>query len=81
MRPLSRTAQQVLGAWACLGEYRNFTGSRDEVHLNVFAAENPITEIKEVARRIRRSLVDDPTLHLRDIIILSRDASPTDANF
>ncbi|BAX73182.1 PD-(D/E)XK nuclease family protein [Leuconostoc mesenteroides] len=80
MRPLSRTAQQVLGAWACLGEYRNFTGSRDEVHLNVFAAENPITEIKEVARRIRRSLVDDPTLHLRDIIILSRDLTPYQAH-
>ncbi|GMA70464.1 ATP-dependent helicase/deoxyribonuclease subunit B [Leuconostoc litchii] len=79
-RKQSRTSRQVLEAWESLGEYRPFKGSRNDVNLKAFAAENPITEIKEVARRIRASLAENPELHLRDIIILARDLTPYEAH-
>ncbi|MGO3489614.1 MAG: PD-(D/E)XK nuclease family protein [Leuconostoc carnosum] len=75
-REISETSHQLLSAWEALGEYRQFTPKDGSVDLMAFAAENTVVEIQEVARRIRQLLVQNKTLHLRDIIILSRDLKP-----
>ncbi|MDY5163259.1 PD-(D/E)XK nuclease family protein [Leuconostoc falkenbergense] len=76
LRKLSSANYQVLSAWEKLGEYRSFQVTDDKTAFKAFAAETPIVEIQEVARRIRRALQQDPSLHLRDILILARDLSP-----
>lgn len=75
-RTLSQTSEQLLTAWTHLGEYRPYQADQPAPDLSVFAAENPIVEIQEVGRRIRRLLLADPDLHLRDILILARDLTP-----
>ncbi|MFT8714310.1 MAG: PD-(D/E)XK nuclease family protein [Leuconostoc pseudomesenteroides] len=77
LRNLSSANEQVLSAWEKLGEYRSFQATDNNITaLQAFAAETPIVEIQEVARRIRRALQQDPSLHLRDILILARDLGP-----
>ncbi|QSB51371.1 PD-(D/E)XK nuclease family protein [Leuconostoc falkenbergense] len=76
LRKLSSANYQVLSAWEKLGEYRSFQVTDDKTAFKAFAAETPIVEIQEVARRIRRALQQDPSLHLRDILILARDLGP-----
>lgn len=76
LRKLSSANYQVLSAWEKLGEYRSFQVTDDKTAFKAFAAEAPIVEIQEVARRIRRALQQDPSLHLRDILILARDLGP-----
>lgn len=79
-RLLSHTMHQVLSAWENLGEYRDFSGDINDVQLQAFAAENTIVEVQETARRIRRLLTENPTLRLRDILILARDLTPYTAH-
>ncbi|MGO3577318.1 MAG: PD-(D/E)XK nuclease family protein [Leuconostoc falkenbergense] len=76
LRKLSSANYQVLSAWEKLGEYRSFQVTDDKTAFKAFVAETPIVEIQEVARRIRRALQQDPSLHLRDILILARDLGP-----
>ena len=76
LRKLSSANYQVLSAWEKLGEYRSFQVTDDKTAFKAFAAATPIVEIQEVARRIRRALQQDPSLHLRDILILARDLGP-----
>lgn len=76
LRKISSANYQVLSAWEKLGEYRSFQVTDDKTAFKAFAAETPIVEIQEVARRIRRALQQDPSLHLRDILILARDLGP-----
>lgn len=80
VRNLSQTTKQVLLAWESLGEYRQFNGDKNNVRLQAFTAENTIVEMQEIARRIRRLLVDDPELRLRDFLILARDLTPYTAH-
>lgn len=80
LRHLSQTTKQVLLAWESLGEYCAFNGEKEHVNLQTFAAENTIVEIQEVARRVRRLLVNEPELRLRDILILARDLTPYTAH-
>ncbi|WP_419776626.1 hypothetical protein, partial [Leuconostoc suionicum] len=56
LRNLSSANEQVLSAWEKLGEYRSFQATDNNITaLQAFAAETPIVEIQEVARRIRRA--------------------------
>lgn len=75
-RTLQTTNDQLLTAWTHVGEYRPYQPTQPATAFAVFAAENPIVEIQEVGRRIRRLLLADPSLHLRDILILARDLTP-----
>lgn len=79
-RSISPTSNQLLTAWAHLGEYRAYQPTQSAADFAVFAAENSVVEIQEVGRRIRRLLLADASLHLRDILILARDLTPYTAH-
>ncbi|CAK1230083.1 ATP-dependent helicase/DNAse subunit B (AddB) [Fructobacillus cardui] len=70
------TKEILLPAWAKLGSYQEPKGQQVEPDLQAFVADNTVTELEEVARRIRQDLQDQPDLHLRDILVLARDLGP-----
>lgn len=71
-----QTRDYLLTAWAALGSYQPYQGAAEKVGLSAFAAANTLTELEEVARRIRRDLQEDDTLRFRDILVLARDLGP-----
>lgn len=76
------TRTHLLRAWEKLGAYEDFSAtpaSQGETELDAFVAANVVTELEEVARRIREDLRQNPDLHLRDILVLARDLSPYSA--
>ncbi|WEV54929.1 exodeoxyribonuclease V subunit gamma [Leuconostocaceae bacterium ESL0723] len=75
-RPLSDSLAASLSAWAHLGQYQSLPLVQQPDQLSAFVAENSVTELEEVARRIRRSLAADPSLRLKDILIVARDLDP-----
>lgn len=79
----SATRTNLLQAWEKLGAYEDFSASaaqKDATNLNSFVAANVVTELEEVARRIREDLRQNPDLHLRDILVLARDLNPYSKN-
>jgi ATP-dependent helicase/nuclease subunit B len=70
-RPLSESQQQILTAWEQLTTVGQASGTA--LQTRVIDAENLSTELQFVGRDIRRRLQEDPTLKLRDILILARD--------
>lgn len=73
------TRTNLLRAWEKLGAYQPHEASADEqrnTQLNAFVAANAVTELEEVARRIREDLRLNPGLHLRDLLVLARDLGP-----
>ncbi|MFC4760758.1 PD-(D/E)XK nuclease family protein [Fructobacillus durionis] len=76
---LESTRTNLLRAWEKLGAYRDFSADlkqQQATDLNVFVGANVVTELEEVARRIREDLRGDANLHLRDILVLARDLNP-----
>lgn len=70
------TRTNLLRAWEKLAAYQDFSADekqKQETNLRVFVGANVVTELEEVARRIREDLRADKNLHLRDILILARD--------
>lgn len=77
VQPNTRT--HLLRAWEKLGAYQPYEANADEqrnTQLKAFVAANAVTELEEVARRIREDLRLNPGLHLRDILVLARDLGP-----
>ncbi|MDD9138223.1 PD-(D/E)XK nuclease family protein [Fructobacillus sp. CRL 2054] len=73
------TRTNLLRAWEKIGAYRDFSADEKQkqvTNLNVFVGANVVTELEEVARRIREDLRGDANLHLRDILVLARDLNP-----
>ncbi|MBS9338859.1 ATP-dependent helicase [Fructobacillus sp. M2-14] len=71
--------QHLLQAWEKLGAYQDFSADeqeKSETNLESFVAANVVTELEEVARRIREDLRQNPDLHLRDVLVLARDLNP-----
>ncbi|CAH1850752.1 PD-(D/E)XK nuclease family protein [Convivina praedatoris] len=75
-RSLSQDMQALLKAWESLGQYQSIEQAAPLDQVQFFKAENVVTELNEVARRIRQSLLKNPDLHLRDILIVARDLGP-----
>ncbi|MBS9334912.1 PD-(D/E)XK nuclease family protein [Fructobacillus sp. M1-13] len=76
---LSATRTNLLQAWEKLGAYQDFSADdvqKQETKLQGFVGANVVTELEEVARRIREDLRTNPNLHLRDILVLARDLTP-----
>lgn len=73
------TRTNLLQAWEKLGTYQDFSAGEQEksdTDVQAFVAANTVTELEELARRIREDLRNDESLHLRDILVLARDLSP-----
>ncbi|USS91886.1 PD-(D/E)XK nuclease family protein [Fructobacillus americanaquae] len=70
------TKEILLPVWAKLGSYQEPEEKQVEPDLQAFVADNTVTELEEVARRIRQDLQEQPDLRLRDILVLARDLGP-----
>ncbi|CAK8053651.1 PD-(D/E)XK nuclease family protein [Eupransor demetentiae] len=76
VRAINPDMADLLASWEKLGQYGRLPEAEPLEQLDFFLADNAVTELQEVARRIHRDLVADSSLHLRDCLILARDLGP-----